>query len=76
MLINTSVYLKGTIIKAIVELKFNLGEGVAHLSSAEKGLSIMACRTRTSAEMERIRECKEAFSATATTRQLDELLPL
>jgi hypothetical protein len=49
---------------------------VAHLSSADKGLSIMACRARTSAETERIRECEEALSATETTCQLDELLRL
>jgi hypothetical protein len=30
-------------IKAIIELKFNPGKGVAHLSLAGKGLSIMAC---------------------------------
>jgi hypothetical protein len=71
-----SVYLKGTTIKAIMELKFNPGEGVAHLSSVDKGLSIMVCRAHTSAEMERIRECEEALSATETTRQLDELLRL
>ncbi len=68
--INTSVYLEGTTIKAIIELKFNPGEGVAHLSSADKGLLIMACRACTSTETERIRERKEALSATETTRQL------
>ncbi len=36
----------------------------------------MACRARTSAETERIREREEALSATETTRQLDELLRL
>jgi hypothetical protein len=74
--IDTSIYLEGITIKAIIELKFNPGEGVAHLSSADKGLSIMACRARRSAETERIRECEEALSATKTTRQLDELLRL
>ena len=74
--VNTSVYLEGTTIKAIIELKFNPGEGVAHLSSADKGLSIMACRARTSAETEHIREREEALSATKTIHQLDELLRL
>jgi hypothetical protein len=32
---------------AIVDLKFNPGEGVAHLLSALKGLSILTCRSRT-----------------------------
>jgi hypothetical protein len=74
--IDTSVYLKGTTIKANIELKFNPGEGVAHLGSADKGLSIMVCQARTSTETERICERKEALLATETTRQLDELLRL
>ncbi len=74
--INTSVYLEGTTIKAIIELKFNPGKGVAHLGSADKGLSIMACQARTSAETERIREHEEALLATETTCQLDELVRL
>jgi hypothetical protein len=59
-----------------MELKFNPGEGVAHLSSASKGLSIMLCCGRTSAETECIREWEEALLATENTRQLDELLRL
>jgi hypothetical protein len=74
--INTSVYLEGTTIKTIIELKFNPGEGVAYLSSADKGLSIMACHARTSAKTEWIQKCEEVLSATETTRQLDELLRL
>ena len=74
--INTSVYLESTTIKAIIELKFNPGKGMAHLSSVDKGLPIMACRARTSVETERIRERKEALSVAETTRQLDELLRL
>ena len=62
--------------KAIIELKFNPGEGFAHLSSANKGLSIMACRARTSAETKRICEHEEALSIIKTTRQLDKLLRL
>ena len=74
--INTSVSLESTTIKAIIKLKFNPGEGVAHLSLADKGLSIMACRAHTSTETECIREREEAFSATETTCQLDKLLRL
>ena len=59
-----------------MELKLNPGEGVAHLSSMDKGLSIMACRSRTSAETKQIRERKEALSAKENTRQLDKLLRL
>ena len=61
-------------IKALIKLKFNPGEGVAYLSSVDKGLSIMCCWGRTSSEMERIWECEDALSATENTRQLDELL--
>jgi hypothetical protein len=74
--INSSIYLEGTTIKAIMELKFDPGDGVAHLTSADKGLTIMACRRRTTAETERIREREEALLATEQTRQLDELLRL
>ena len=42
--IDTGVFLDVDLVKAIVELKFNPGEGVAHLNSAAKGLSILACR--------------------------------
>jgi hypothetical protein len=74
--IDTSVYLKREMTKAIIELKFNPGEGVAHLSSASKGLSIKSCRGRTSVDTEQIRECEVALLATENTRQLDELLRL
>ena len=74
--IGSSIYLEGATIKAIMELKFNLGEGVAHLSSADKGLTIMVCRGRTSAETERICKWEEALLATEQTHQLDELLHL
>ncbi len=46
--INTSIDLEQETIKAIFELRFNLGEGAAHLASATKGLYILACHTRTS----------------------------
>jgi hypothetical protein len=54
--IDTGVFLDGEVVKAIVDLKFNPGEGVAHLNSAGKGLSILTCRARTTGEVERIKE--------------------
>ena len=42
--IDQSIYLEQETVKAIVELRFNPGEGVAHLASASKGLTILACR--------------------------------
>ncbi len=74
--IDSSVYLEQETIKAIVELRFNPGEGVAHLSSASKGLSILACRARTTQETERVREQEQALSATERTCLLDDLLNL
>jgi hypothetical protein len=74
--IDQSIYLKQETVKAIVELRFNPGEGVAHLASASKGLTILVCRARTTAETERVREQEHALSATENTRQLEDLLRL
>ena len=74
--IDTGVFLDVETVKAIVDLKFNPGEGVAHLNSAAKGLSILACRARTTGEIERLKEREEALTATEKTRQLDEFLRL
>jgi hypothetical protein len=64
------------VVKAIVDLRFNPGEGVAHLNSAAKGLSILSCRGRTTGEIECLKEREEALMATEKTRQLDEFLRL
>ncbi len=74
--IDKSIYLEQDTINSIVDLKFNPGEGVAHLSSALKSLSILMCRACTSAETERIWECKLAMVAMEGTHQLDKLLCL
>jgi hypothetical protein len=74
--IDTGVFLDVEVVKAIVDLKFNPGEGVAHLSSAAKGLSILSCRGRTTGEIERLKEREEALTATEKTRQLDEFIRL
>jgi hypothetical protein len=74
--INTSIYFEQETIQAIVKLRFNPGEGVAHLALASKGLSILACRARTTQETERVREQEKALSATEKTRLLDDLLRL
>jgi hypothetical protein len=50
--IDTSVYLEQETIKAIFGLRFNPGEGVAHLTSASKGLSILACRAHNARDRE------------------------
>ncbi len=56
-----------------MELRFNPGERVAHIASASKGLSILACRSRTKTETECIWEQEQAVLATENTRQLDDL---
>ena len=72
--INQSIYLKQETVKAIVELRFNPGEGVAHLMLASKGLTILACRSRTTAKTEKVCKQEHALSATENTRQLEDLL--
>ena len=62
--IDTGVFLDVEVVKAIVDLKFNPGEGVAHLNLAGKGLSILSCWGRTTGEIERLKEREEALMAT------------
>jgi hypothetical protein len=62
-------------IKAIVKLQFK-GKGVAHLSSASKGLSILTCRVRTTQETEHVCKQEQALSVTETMHLLDNLLKL
>jgi hypothetical protein len=50
--------------------------GLAHLASASKGLTILACRARTMAETERACKQEQALSTTKKTRQLEDLLRL
>ena len=72
--IETGVFLDSKVVKAIVDLKFNPGEGVAHLNLAGKGLSILTCRARTTGEVERIKEREEALTGTKKTHHLDEFV--
>jgi hypothetical protein len=74
--IDTSISLEQEASKTIVDLRFNPGKGAAHLEMASKGLSILACRSCTSAETERI--CKQVYALLAMekTCQLDELMRL
>ncbi len=70
--IDKSIYLERDTIKAIMDLKFNPGKGVTHLPSALKGLSTLTCQACSSAETERIRECKHAMAATEGICQLEK----
>ncbi len=72
----TSIYLEGKRIKAIVKLKFYPGEGVVHILSASKGLSIMSCQGCMSTKTKHIRKQEETIAAMENTSQVDELLRL
>jgi len=74
--IDTGVFLDIEVVKTIVDLKFNPGEGVAYLNLAGKGLSILSCRGRTTREIECLKEREETLTATKKTCQLDEFLCL
>jgi hypothetical protein len=65
--IDTGVFLDVEVVKAILDLKFNPGEGVTHLNLAAKGLSILSCQGRTTREIERLKEREEALTATEKT---------
>jgi len=72
--IDTAVYLEQETMKAIVDLKFNPGEGTAYVQSAAKGLSLLCCRARTNQETEEIKEREAALEATHSTRVFDDYL--
>jgi hypothetical protein len=60
--------------KSILDLRFNPGEGVAHLQLAANGLSILYCRAWASHEMEEMKERELALKATEQTRMFDDYL--
>ncbi len=62
--IDTGFFLNVEVVKAIVDLKFNPDEGVAHLNLVGKGLSILSCRGRTTGEIKRLKKRKETLTAT------------
>jgi hypothetical protein len=41
--INAGIYLEQETMKAILELRFNPGEGITYVQSAAKGLSMLCC---------------------------------
>lgn len=59
-------------IKDIVGLQFNPGEGVAHFSSAQRGISILTCRPKSAVEVEQIKGDEEAHRAKAHIIQYTE----
>lgn len=74
--LDRGIYFEQKSVEDIVNLRFNPGQGVAQFKSAEKGLSLLICRSRTPEEIERVREREEAEQLTQATRVLEEALKL
>ena len=74
--IDRGVFFEQKSIEDIVNLRFNPGQGVAQFKSAERGLSLLICRTRTPEEIERVRDREAAEQLTQATRVLEEALKL
>ena len=74
--LDRGIYFEQKTIEDIVNLRFNPGQGVAQFKSAEKGLSLLICRSRTPDEIERVREREQAEQLTQATRVLEEALKL
>ncbi len=61
---DNGIYLEQDTMQSILDLHFNLGEGVAHLQLAANGLSILCCRAWASHETEEIKEQELVLNAT------------
>ena len=70
------VYFSDKTIKAVVKLQPNRGDAIPNFASAWKGLSILACRPKTTAEIEEEREWSAAERQTAATHMFPEALQL
>ena len=74
--LDRGIYFEQKSVEDIVNLRFNPGQGVAQFKSAERGLSLLICRTRTPEEIERVRDREAAEQETQATRMLEEALKL
>ena len=74
--IDRGIFFEQKSLDDIVNLRFNPGQGVAQFRSAERGLSLLICRTRTPDEIEKVREKEAAEQLTQATRVLEEALKL
>ena len=70
------VYFSYRTIEAVVKLQPNPGDAIPNFASAGKGLSILACRMKTTAEIEDERERVAAERKTAAMLMLLEALQL
>ncbi len=68
-----SIFLKQQFLDDLVKLRFNPGGRVAQYDSADKGVSMLVCRSLTALEVEQLRGYEEASELTRSTRHLDEI---
>ena len=69
-----SIFLKQQYLDDLVKLRFNPGGRVAQYESADKGISMLVCRSLSAAEVENLRGFEDSSEQTRSTRQLDEIL--
>ena len=74
--INWGMYLTKVAIDDIVHLRFNPGGSAAYYATAEKGISILLCRSRPGEDREAARQQELAEDLSSTTRTLTEALTL
>ncbi len=74
--INRGMYLTKVAIDDIVNLRFNPGGSSAYYASAEKGISILLCRSRPGEDRESARQQELAEEISSHTRSLSEAVTL
>ena len=74
--INRGIYLTKHEIDDFINLRFNPSGGVAYFNTAEKGMSILLCRSRAGDEREQATAHELAEGASSTNRTLAEALAL
>ncbi len=74
--INRGMYLTKPSIEDIVNLCFNPGGSAAYYDTAEKGISILLCRSRPGEDRESARQHKLAEEILSTNRSLSEVISL
>jgi hypothetical protein len=74
--INRGVYFTKPAIEDIVNLRFNPGGSAAYYATAEKGISILLCRSRPGEDRESARQHELAEELSSTNRSLSEAMSL
>jgi hypothetical protein len=74
--INRGIYFTKPTIEDIVNLRFNPGGSAAYYATAEKGISILLCRSRPGEDRESARQQEWAEEISSTNRSLSEAITL